>query len=338
MYPEASSLAKRGYPHEGGELVRRQNETLLDSYKSRLDNSYVVVGIPAYNEEVGIGSVILGSKQYADEVIVVDDGSEDRTVEVAKAAGAHVIQHEENKGKGAAIRSLLAWVRDTKQNVDALVLIDGDGQHVPKDIPAVAAPVLNGECDIAIGSRYLEQKETETPLYRRLGQKILDVTTVGSAGANLTDTQSGFRVMSPEAISRLDVRTDGMGVESEMISSATDRNLSIEEVPINVRYRGIDGQTHHPLKHGLQVLAFLVQLFRDKHPLLFFGVPGLLILLAGSLVSIHAILLYQSTGSFHQWRILIGGYLIILGTLGVFSGLLLSQIHNMMSGLKDEQH
>lgn len=293
----------------------------------------VIVGIPAYNESVTIGSVVLQARRHADEVVVVDDGSSDDTVTIAEDSGATVIEHEENQGKGKAIRTLLAHVQDAE--LDVLVLLDGDGQHLPSDIPPVAAPVLDGTSDIAIGSRYVEKNDTETPAYRRFGQRVLDFLTLGSSGTNLSDTQSGFRALSPDAVSKLNIRTDGMGVESEMIASAVEHELSVVEIPIDVRYDGVDGQTHHPLRHGLMVATFVLQLIRDRHPLLFFGVPALILLSFGGAGMVHSAYLYQVAGAFHQWRILLSGFVLLLGTLSLFCGLVLSQVRNMIDSVHE---
>lgn len=143
-------------------------------------DSRLLVGIPAFNEEVGIGSVVLATKQQSTDVLVVDDGSTDNTAAIAREAGVNVIEHDENRGKGAAIKTILSEAQ--REDFDALVMLDGDGQHIPEDIPEVAAPVLDGESDIVIGSRYLESGEDETPLYRRFGQKTLDLLTTGRPG------------------------------------------------------------------------------------------------------------------------------------------------------------
>jgi len=304
------------------------------STTSGTETDTVTVGIPTYNEEIAIGSVVVQARRYADEVVVVDDGSSDETVSIATEAGATVIEHEVNRGKGGAIRTLMQHVRD-QDDVDALVVLDGDGQHLPEDIPDVVDPVLEEECDVSIGSRYVEQEQTETPLHRRFGQRVLDYLTLGSSGENLSDTQSGFRALSPEAVSHLNLRTDGMGVESEMINEAVDHDLEIEEVPIDVRYEGVDGQTHNPFKHGLSVAVFILQLIRDRHPLLFFGVPGAVGLIAGGIVALHTAWLYQTTGAFHQWRILLSGFAILVGILGVFGGLVLSQMRNMITKVNE---
>lgn len=292
-----------------------------------------VVGIPAYNEEVGIGSTVLAAQQHADEVVVVDDGSSDNTVPIARASGATVIVHEENKGKGAAVQTLLDHVR--QGGCDVFVILDGDGQHHPRDIPQVVSPVIEGESDLVIGSRYLDPgPENETPLYRRFGQRVLDYLTAGSSGQSFTDTQSGFRAFSPTAVERLSIKTTGMGVESEMIGDAADKGLNITEAPIDVRYEGVDGQTYSPLRHGLTVATFALQLIRDRHPLIFFGVPGAVLTLAGTLYGLDAILIYQASEVFYPGKVLVAGFTTILGVLGIFVGLILNRISNMISELK----
>lgn len=292
--------------------------------------SDVIVGIPALNEEIAIGSLVLMCQRFASKVVVVDDGSTDRTAEIAEAAGAYVLQHGENNGKGRAVRSIFNYARGRR--FDALVLLDGDGQHLPEDIPDVVRPIIEEDADLVIGNRYLGTR-TDTPTYRRVGQRILDIFTETSSGVKVGDSQSGFRAFSPTAVQRLAPTTDGLGVESELITKAADADLTIEEAPIGVRYRGVDGQTFHPLRHGLSVLTFVVQLVRDRHPLIFFGLPGLLLLLAGTAYGLNAILVYQSTGQFYLAKALVSGFLTIGGILGLFAGLTLNSIANMIARL-----
>ena len=293
----------------------------------------VIVGVPAYNEEIGIGSVVLATQQYADRVVVVDDGSSDETARIARQAGAEVVEHETNYGKGRAVRTMFEYLQS--EEFDAFVMIDGDGQHTAEDLPEVTEPVLAGDADIVIGSRYLEfDDEDETPRYRRFGQQVLDRLTGRASGADLTDTQSGFRAFTPDAVTSLELRSDGMTVESEMIDSAVREELTIEERPISVRYDGIDGQTLNPMHHGLSVTLFVLKMIRDRHPLAFFGLPGLVLLLAGTGVGLHSAIVYQSTGVFHSWRVLVAGLVTIIGVLGVFCGLILNRISNMISELE----
>jgi glycosyltransferase involved in cell wall biosynthesis len=289
----------------------------------------IIVGIPAYDEAVGIGSTILAAGRYADEVVVVDDGSADNTVGIAEQAGATVIEHETNKGKGGAIRTLLKHARSV--DFDVLVLIDGDGQHVPDNIPQVAGSVLSGDTDLAIGSRYLQKRENEeTPRYRRFGQRTLDLLTLGSTSANLTDTQSGFRALSSEAVDALALRTNGFGIETEMIDVAIRAGLTIREEPIDVKYDGIDGQTYSPFRHGLTVVRFVLGLMRDRHPLVFFGIPGVVLIIAGVLYGLDAVYVYQITGQFYLAKVLVGSMATILGTVGVFTGLVLNSLSRLV--------
>ena len=289
----------------------------------------IVVGIPAYNEEVGIGSTVLSAQRYAEHVIVVDDGSSDGTASIAQKAGATVIEHETNQGKGGAIQTLFEYSRTVE--FDVLVLMDADGQHVTGDIHSVANSVLEDDSDLVIGSRYISPSEDdETPAYRRFGQKVLDYLTIHSSDVSLTDTQSGFRALSAETVETIRLRTNGIGVESEMVDQAVRNGLSIREVPIDVRYKGIDGQTYNPIHHGSIVALYLVQLVRDRHPLVFFGLPGLLFILAGTLYGMNAILIYQATDNFYPSKVLVAGFVTILGVLGVFCGLILNRIADLI--------
>jgi hypothetical protein len=128
--------------------------------------------------------------------------------------------------------------------------------------------VVHGDADMVIGSRYLgDDPGDETPVYRRVGQVVLDYCTSRVTGSDLTDTQSGFRAFSPEALETLSLTTDGMGVESEMIDSATSQGLEITERAIDARYDDLEGQTYNPVKHGLTVMLFLVRLATRRRPI-----------------------------------------------------------------------
>lgn len=253
------------------------SEPTEQSVEGPLATAHVTVGIPAYNEENGIGSTVLGVTQYADDVIVVDDGSTDRTPEILSQTDVTVLQHETNRGKGAAVRTLFTHARQT--DCDALVILDADGQHDPADIPSLAEPVVEDDADMVIGSRYLasenggervgegtDDHSKETPAYRRLGQVVLDYCTTRVTGSDLTDTQSGYRAFSPEALERLSITTNGMGVESELIDSATSEGLDITERAIDARYDDLEGQTYNPIRHGLAVMVFLARLATRRAP------------------------------------------------------------------------
>lgn len=331
---QVDSTLEIAYDETTAELHERSTYSIdaIESTDSK-GSANVVVGIPTYNEAVSIGSVVVGASQHADEVIVVDDGSTDNTAAVAEAAGATVLEHQRNRGKGAAIRSLFQYVRSIE--CEAVVLLDGDGQHDPSQIPEVVQPVLDDEASVVIGSRYLEQSNCdETPRYRRVGQHVLDLLLLGSSRRKVSDSQSGFRALSPTAVETITLNTDTFGVESEMLDAATQNGLEVTEQPIDVRYDGITGPSQNPFRHGLAVVMFILSLVRDRHPLLFFGVPGAILTVIGVLYGLEGILIYQATGTFFPAKVLVSGFLTILGTLGLFLGLLLSQMRNMIAEME----
>ena len=209
----------------------------------------VVAIIPAYNEEKALADVIGKTLENVDEVIVVDDGSSDKTSEVAIEAGARVIKHSVNLGKGEALKSGFKSIGDDS----IIITIDGDGQHNPSEIPDLVRPIVEDGADLVNGSRYMNGPEENTPAYRRVGQKVLDIATNISAGTKVTDSQSGFRAFSPQSKNVFRFKDTGFGIESEMLVDASEAGLKIVEVPITVRY-DLDGSTKDPITHGVGVL------------------------------------------------------------------------------------
>lgn len=216
----------------------------------------VVAIIPAYNEEKALADVIGKTLEHVDEVIVVDDGSSDKTSEVAIEAGARVIKHSVNLGKGEALKSGFKAIGDDS----IIITIDGDGQHNPSEIPDLVRPIIEDGADLVNGSRYMNGPEENTPAYRRVGQKVLDIATNISAGTKVTDSQSGFRAFYPKSKNVFRFKDTGFGIESEMLVDAAEAGLKIVEVPITVRY-DLDGSTKDPITHGVGVL---LNITKDK--------------------------------------------------------------------------
>ena len=235
--------------------------------------------VPAYNEEIAIASMIVLASKYVDEVVVIDDGSTDRTMEISQEVGATVLKHKTNKGKGAALKTGFDYAKD----YDIIVTMDADGQHNPDEIPVVVKPILDGVADIVNGSRYLDGADTSTPTYRRVGQTILDTATNMASGTKLTDSQSGFRAFSKLSLSYFTFSPDGFGIESDMLIEASNNNLRIVEVGISVRY---DVQTtrDNPIVQGFSVLMSILEIMRFNRPLYFYGIGGSIILFLGILM------------------------------------------------------
>ena len=204
----------------------------------------IIVVLPTYNEEVSIGSIVLLTRFYADNVIVVDDGSVDRTAEVARKAGAEVIVHEANTGKEGALKT--GFAAAVNLGADIIVTMDSDGQHNPADIPKLVAPIIEGNADIVNGSRYLNGLGKNTPVYRRVGQTILDRFTNINSGIKITDSQSGFRAFEASTVDIFRFNAQGMAIESEMLADAGKAGIRITEVEIGVRY-DVDGSTKNPI-------------------------------------------------------------------------------------------
>lgn len=286
----------------------------------------VLAAIPAFNEGPTIGSVVLRAKQYAEEVVVVDDGSTDDTAEIASLAGAHVIQHARNLGKGTAIRS--AWLFARERHPEALVLLDGDHQHDPKDIPRIVEPILAGKADVVLGVRW--GKTSGMPLYRRVGKRALDYATAAATkNGMLTDSQCGFRVFSRRALESLEPSESGISVESQILLEAQERNLRIEEVSIESRY-DLDGSTYGPAKHGMEVLATVIQLVSEKRPLFFFGIPGGILLVSAFVLGVFTITIYYRTGVLAVGYAFVVQLFAIVGSLAVFTGVTLNAVKRMI--------
>jgi glycosyltransferase involved in cell wall biosynthesis len=287
--------------------------------------------LPAYNEELVIGSVVLRTKQYVNHVIVVDDGSSDRTAEVAKLAGAEVIQLEHNTGKAYAI--LLGLRRARELGCTVAVMLDADGQHDPREIQRVAGLVSSGKSDLVIGSRFLE-KNSVIPPYRQIGQKILDLFTNMGAKSKVTDSQSGFRALSCQAMDNLDFRSDRYNIESDMIAHFSALGLSIMEVPISVNYEVPNKHKKHPLTHGVSVLTRLINLIGYRRPLLLFGVLGTFLVIVGLSTVFYAFREYTTTSTFPFAISMVSMLLLNMGMLMIIAGLLLNTLLMMM---KDRQ-
>jgi glycosyltransferase involved in cell wall biosynthesis len=227
------------------------------------------------------------------------------------------VRHAKNKGYGAAIQSIIAEAK--KRNPDALILLDADSQHNPKEIPQLIKPILAG-FDLVIGSR--ERQKSNIPLYRRIGQKIILYSTRLLSGEKLSDSESGFRVFSKKAINLLELKENGMAVSAETIAEAAAKGLKVTEVPISITYTK-DGSTLNPVAHGMQVLTRIIAMIAERRPLFFFGLGGVTLVILGIIAGGRVLQGLSASGVLPVGTALISVLFFIIGIFSLFTGIIL---------------
>lgn len=296
-----------------------------------LEAKNIIVCIPAYNEANQIGDIVKRAKKFSSEVIVYDDGSEDETSSIARGSGAVTIRDPVNRGYGAAIGALFQTAKS--RGADIMITLDSDGQHDPDQIPLLLEPIIGNSADIVIGSRFLKQGDAQkVPRYRSFGIKaITKVTCVASYG-NITDAQSGFRAYNRSALSRIDLFEEGMEVSTEILLKAKEKDLRIAEVPITIRYRAGRTSSQNPLVHGIRVFAHVLQFISLRHPLLFYGLPGLGLLVTSAFF-IHDVLdLFSRTRFISTNMILVSVGLAVVGAIFLATGAIVYTLVALFKG------
>ncbi len=291
-------------------------------------NPRIVVVIPAHNEQRFIGSVVLQARKYVDAVVVVDDGSIDATADIAETAGAIVVRHLRNLGKGAALNTGFHEAR--KIGAEVVVVMDGDGQHQAEEIPTVAGPVLEGKADMVVGSRFL-RTQGRLPYVRALGLRAITALSNLGSGLPLSDSQTGFRAFSQRALQGISFRAGGFSVESEMQFLARQLRLRTVEVPVSCSYR--DTPKRSMVSQGLEVLNGILRLVGQHRPLLFFGVPGATGLLIGLLWGGRVVDIYRRTQQLAVGYTLIAVLLCIVGSISLSTGIILHSLRGLLLDL-----
>lgn len=297
----------------------------------------ILVAIPAYNEASSIADIVTESLEFSDEVIVVDDGSSDETVSLARKAGATVIEHETNRGYGGALAT--AFTEAARCHADYLVILDGDGQHDPNDIPKLVDTHHESSAEIVIGSRSVENSETDMPLYRRFGFGVVNLLTNFSMGvvrpsSRVSDTQSGFRLYDKNAIYSLANDNIGrnMSASTDILHHAHKNGYTIEEAGTKISYDVDDASSHHPVKHGIQLISNLVRTIERERPLSALGIPGFISTAIGLFFVYWTFSNYLSTGTFPISLAIISGLFGLLGAFASFTAIILHSLETHSNG------
>ena len=292
-----------------------------------------MVGMPMFNEEETVVSVVLRCIPHVDYVFCVDDGSSDSCSRLAARAGAQIHYHRANRGYGAAIRSIFRIARE--RNVDKLVILDSDGQHQPEDIPKVLNALDQDGVDVVIGSRFMDDsKRTSMPIYRRLGISMINTASNLTSDLGVRDTQSGFRAFSRRALNLLAFENEGMESTLEVLDQCKEKGIAVSEVPISVRYDVPKSSTYSAFGHGFTVLTYALISLSHKKPMLVFGLPGMGLLVSGTTIGLGMLNsveeLTDGTIALSVGPGLTGAWLSMLGISLVFSGLVLHGARTLM--------
>ncbi|MDD5041794.1 MAG: glycosyltransferase family 2 protein [Candidatus Peribacteraceae bacterium] len=192
----------------------------------------IIAVIPAYNEANRIAGVVEHTRKFVDIVVVADDGSTDATASSARQAGATVVSHSQNCGAGAATMTGIEAARAL--HADAIVTLDADEQHDPRDIPSLLQPILAGRADVIFANRF--GQKNRIPLIRRFFNAIGNLVTFATTGRWVNDSQCGFKIFGPRAVREVSIRMSGYEFCTELVRESVQHKWRIEELPIKVLY------------------------------------------------------------------------------------------------------
>jgi len=215
--------------------------------------------IPALNAERSIGAVVRDCKAVVRDVLVVDDGSADRTAEVAREAGAQVVSHPANRGKGAALKTGFAYALE--HSFDAVVTLDADGQHLASEIPKFFAAREETGADLIIGGR--AHLFGQMLPRRRFANRFSARCIAFASHTDVTDSQSGFRLYSAQLLRAIRLRSDGFDMESEVIVQAGQRKFKILSIPIDLGF--VDGQSTSHYKPLMDTIRIAWTVIRARY-------------------------------------------------------------------------
>ncbi len=212
----------------------------------------IAVLIPGYCEEEAIGKVVAGVKKYLGDVLMVDDGSPDETAERARQAGAEVIVHSKNQGKGASLKTGLRTLES--RGVDYFLVMDSDGQHDPDDIPHFIAAASEMEVAVFCGNRMGDL--TSMPMVRKLTNKFMSWRISRACGQHIPDSQCGFRMYRRDTLAHLLCETNNFDYETETLLLIARNGLKIASVPVKTIY-GNEKSKIHPIRDTIRFFRLM---------------------------------------------------------------------------------
>jgi glycosyltransferase involved in cell wall biosynthesis len=213
--------------------------------------------IPAFNEELHIAEVVGGVRRHVGKVIVVDDGSVDRTAEIAASSGAEVIRHEKNLGKGASLKT--GMKKAFAEGFDPVIIVDADAQHDPAEIPLFLEAARRGEADVVVGNRMGSTKGM--PPVRYLTNLITSFFISLLAGQRVPDSQCGYRLIRKNAFEKMRLKTARYETEGEMLIEAARAGCRIDSIPVKTIY-GIEKSAINPFRDTFRFVRLVIRNMR----------------------------------------------------------------------------
>ena len=220
-----------------------------------VDNKQVCVILPFYNEEEVIEKVLLELIASNYQVVAIDDGSTDRSNEIARKMNCVLLKHPSNFGQGAALQTGISFAR-LNPKIEYFITFDSDGQHQVSDINHMLKPLVNGETDFVFGTRFQDDK-TKFPFFKRIVLRAAIKYTQLSTGVAITDTHNGFRAFNKLAAKRINLNFSGMTHASEFVEKAGQSGLSIKEVPVHILYTKYSKRKGQSLWNSINILTDL---------------------------------------------------------------------------------
>lgn len=283
-------------------------------------NTKTIAIIPAYNEESTIVDIINRTSHFVDQIIVINDGSTDGTVEKAASTSAIIIDNIVNRGLGKTIKR--GYDEALKLGGDIVIQIDADGQYDPQEIPKLIKPILENEADLILGSR-LENLKYRMPWIKKFGNKAFSWLLRRLTGINIKDGQTGFRAVRKEVLETIILRGD-FTYTQEMIIKSSEEGWRIKNVSINFYQRtaGDSRLISSPLSYAWNAGIIIFRTMRDYDPLRFFGIPGIILIFIGLIMGILIVYKFTIVGIIgHTPAVILTSLLIMSGIQLFFLGL-----------------
>lgn len=298
-------------------MVSAQEEHIQLAH--RTEPRLIAVCIPAFNEEGTIARVVIGSQQFANEVIVCDDGSTDLTGTIAERLGARVIRHEKKMGRDEALKSLL--LASNQIDADVMVSINGDGESDASEIPHLVGPIVKGSADVVIGSRFLEVGES-SPKHRRGGNGLFNVL----AANEITDYSSGFRAYSRRAVQSILPIMEEREVDSEILTEALMTGLRVAETPVSADLNERKFTQSNRTLHAFLSLLTAILSTSFHRPIVSYGLLGSITLASGLILAFRFSLSLGQQGGDSLGYVAVVLGLVVAGLFAIFTGINLSAL------------